>query len=328
MSVVSCPNCKHPVNPEAAGCPNCGANPRTGIVPEAVVTLEKQHRSRPGQGARLHLDYAPWWQRLLATAIDVLLSYAVLLVAAMAAGLVIGLTATSEYQADQSLDDFTAALPYLWWIGALLYFTLTEGVGGATLGKRLFRVRVVTEDGEEIGLGRAFVRNLLKMFTVPIVTLLFIVLSERSQRIGDKLAGTVVLKRTSPCTVPARAESDTDSVMAGQPPVVIAWFGPETGWAGRTISFVQQQFVLADHGPVTAHDVLEYDRLGQLEWAYEGLREWVGQIAGGGAGSQGGAQPSATERGGAAFCPGCGAALDPLRDSLCPGCGRAQTQTW
>ena len=58
--------------------------------------------------------------------------------------------------------------------------------------------------------------------------------------------------------------------------MLIATFGPGTSWAGKTISFENEQFVLEGHGPITAADVMEYDRQGQLVWASEGMRAWVG----------------------------------------------------
>jgi uncharacterized RDD family membrane protein YckC len=42
----------------------------------------------------------------------------------------------------------------------ILYYTLTEGAYGQTLGKALFDIRVVTADGRPIGYGRAFARLL------------------------------------------------------------------------------------------------------------------------------------------------------------------------
>ena len=57
--------------------------------------------------------------------------------------------------------------------------------------------------------------------------------------------------------------------------MLVATFGPTTGWAGRTITFYDGTFTLEGHGFVTAHDVLEYDRQGHLVWAYDGLREWA-----------------------------------------------------
>jgi hypothetical protein len=61
--------------------------------------------------------------------------------------------------------------------------------------------------------------------------------------------------------------------------MVIATFNSATGWAGKTITFENQQLSLEDHGPITAWAVLEYDRQGHLAWAYEGLREWVDSLA-------------------------------------------------
>ena len=58
--------------------------------------------------------------------------------------------------------------------------------------------------------------------------------------------------------------------------MLIATFGTTTGWAGKTISFENEQFVLEGHGPITAADVMEYDRQSQLVWANEGTRGWVG----------------------------------------------------
>jgi hypothetical protein len=57
--------------------------------------------------------------------------------------------------------------------------------------------------------------------------------------------------------------------------MVVATFGPSTAWAGRAITCENGQFMLQDHGPLTAHQVVEYDDAGQLEWAYDGLRAWV-----------------------------------------------------
>jgi len=42
--------------------------------------------------------------------------------------------------------------------------------------------------------------------------------------------------------------------------MIIATFGPSTGWAGKTITQEGEAFVLEGHGPITATDVMEYDR--------------------------------------------------------------------
>ena len=61
--------------------------------------------------------------------------------------------------------------------------------------------------------------------------------------------------------------------------MVVATFGPTTAWLGRTITFQNDAFVLQDHGPISAGDVMAYDQQGQLVWASDGTRAWVGSRA-------------------------------------------------
>jgi type II secretory pathway pseudopilin PulG len=61
--------------------------------------------------------------------------------------------------------------------------------------------------------------------------------------------------------------------------MIVATFGPTTGWHGKQITHEGGGFILEGHGVITASDVLSYDRRGQIEWAYAGLREWVEQLA-------------------------------------------------
>lgn len=60
--------------------------------------------------------------------------------------------------------------------------------------------------------------------------------------------------------------------------MLIATFGPTTGWVGKTITYESERFVLEGHGPIAAQDLVEYDRQGHIEWAYDGLREWACQL--------------------------------------------------
>lgn len=65
--------------------------------------------------------------------------------------------------------------------------------------------------------------------------------------------------------------------------MLIATFGPTTGWAGKTITREGDVFTLEGHGPITPADVMEYDRKGQLIWVNDGTRAWVGSRVGSGA---------------------------------------------
>ena len=81
--------------------------------------------------------------------------------------------------------------------------------------------------------------------------------------------------------------------------MIIATFGPSTGWAGKTITYDNGVFTLEGHGVISATDVLTYDRQGHLEWADVGLREWVQQMSSGGA-----ALPSSSMQAAATNSPG------------------------
>jgi hypothetical protein len=61
--------------------------------------------------------------------------------------------------------------------------------------------------------------------------------------------------------------------------MLVATFGPTTAWAGKTITREGDVFVLEGHGPITASDVMDYDRRGHLVWANDGTRAWVGSKA-------------------------------------------------
>jgi uncharacterized RDD family membrane protein YckC len=81
------------------------------------------------------------------------------------------------------------------------YFVAFETLwNGQTPGKRIMRLRVVREDGRPVRFFEVFVRNLLRLtidfqplpsYAVGVVSIIF---STRSKRVGDFVAGTVVVK--------------------------------------------------------------------------------------------------------------------------------------
>lgn len=58
--------------------------------------------------------------------------------------------------------------------------------------------------------------------------------------------------------------------------MLIATFNDTTGWRDKTITFEDEHFILEGHGPVSPNNIMKYDEKGQLEWAGEGMRAWVG----------------------------------------------------
>jgi uncharacterized RDD family membrane protein YckC len=80
----------------------------------------------------------------------------------------------------------------------LLYFVIFEGMWGATVGKMVMKIKVVREDGSPCGLGPAVIRNILRIIDMLpflyIIGLIFMSRSDKKQRLGDKIAKTVVIK--------------------------------------------------------------------------------------------------------------------------------------
>jgi hypothetical protein len=98
-----------------------------------------------------------------------------------------------------------------------LYFVVWEALKGTTPGKMALGLRVVTTEGRPIGFAEAALRNLLRAAdALPIAYLVGVgsmTLSPRFQRLGDLVAGTIVIipdraRASSPIALwpPARAE--------------------------------------------------------------------------------------------------------------------------
>ncbi|SFH94427.1 Uncharacterized membrane protein YckC, RDD family [Tindallia magadiensis] len=86
-------------------------------------------------------------------------------------------------------------------VGSILYYVLMEGLVGATLGKMAMGIQVRKVDGSPCGLSASLVRNLLRIIdALPVFYLLGIILvinSPRKQRLGDRVADTVVIRKSS-----------------------------------------------------------------------------------------------------------------------------------
>ncbi len=80
-----------------------------------------------------------------------------------------------------------------------LYYVLMESVFGATLGKFFCRLRVIDESGQNASLGNIFIRNFLRLVDYPLLFLIAVIAMESSplnQRLGDRAAKTLVIKKT------------------------------------------------------------------------------------------------------------------------------------
>jgi uncharacterized RDD family membrane protein YckC len=140
------------------------------------------------EGLELDLVLAGAGSRFIAALLDLLVKGAVLL----AVGLVTVLTHASSgvLVAVWSLTAFVV------WFGYDVLFELAAG--GRTPGKRWTGLRVVTAEGAAVGPGASVVRNLLRLIDgLPgayLVGIVMVALTRRHQRVGDLVAGTIVIR--------------------------------------------------------------------------------------------------------------------------------------
>lgn len=90
-------------------------------------------------------------------------------------------------------------LVFLIWLG---YWVVLQGTKGFTLGKLLLGLRLVKDDGNlPAGIPRTLARQLLVIvdafpYVIPYLTGFIVAMtSDRNQRVGDKVAGTLVVKQ-------------------------------------------------------------------------------------------------------------------------------------
>ena len=88
----------------------------------------------------------------------------------------------------------------------LAYYIVLEATWGATLGKLATNFRVVREsDGGPIDWTASIIRNVLRLvdgLVLYVIGFIAICVSKKRQRIGDRVAGTVVVRRaTEPAPV-------------------------------------------------------------------------------------------------------------------------------
>jgi len=103
---------------------------------------------------------------------------------------------------DATLIVALTAIMGIYWAVEIAYFTLLEWKMGRTLGKRFMNMRVACEDGKICGFMPVFTRNVLRIIDeLAMLSMVFLIpyillfeRSEKRQRLGDRLAGTVVLK--------------------------------------------------------------------------------------------------------------------------------------
>ncbi len=163
------------------------------LATEDVLIIETPER------VPLHFALASIGNRFLACAIDHTIQALVLALIAITAAVLasFSILERSLSSAPKWVYAMMVLLLFLIFAG---YFAFFEWLwSGQTPGKRWLKLRVIREDGRPITFWEASVRNLLRSFDmmpVPFysVGLISVFSTNRDQRIGDMVAGTVVVR--------------------------------------------------------------------------------------------------------------------------------------
>lgn len=131
-------------------------------------------------------DYPYTSKRVVACLIDYTLIFVL-------TGLYIVYFGKEDRPGNYSIHGIATLVPIVMWF---VYFVVAETFGG-TLGHRLFRLKVIAIDGQELTFGRILVRRLCDALEISwcfgFVAFLLVKNTQHHQRLGDIVAKTQVL---------------------------------------------------------------------------------------------------------------------------------------
>jgi len=160
------------------------AAPATPYQPPAAVVRDDGDASLGDD-----VTYAGFWVRFGALIIDTVIVYIIAAVAGAVAGLLFAAVGRPNWAGGAAM---IAGI-----VGGFLYFTLLESSErGATLGKRAFRLRVVTaEQNERISFARAVGRYFARFISMIVLYIGYLMqpFTQRKQALHDMICGTAVL---------------------------------------------------------------------------------------------------------------------------------------
>ncbi len=162
---------------------------------EANTQLDATHRVLTPEYVEFTFVVAGLLSRFLAWVVDTAVTVAI----AIALAVFVQILAALEFLASHSVGFAPAAMVILWFLIDWGYFILLESVwSGQTVGKRVMGLRVIQESGVRVGFYQSVIRNLLRpvdrlpfFYFVGGLAALF---TQSQQRLGDLLAGTIVVR--------------------------------------------------------------------------------------------------------------------------------------
>ncbi len=109
---------------------------------------------------------------------------------------------SKDYEKTENYNAIMYGIMILFMLPAMLYHLLCETfLNGQSFGKKIAKIKVVKLDGTQPNFGSYLIRSMLRLIDVtvfsPVVAIITIAASEKSQRLGDIAAATTVIKLNS-----------------------------------------------------------------------------------------------------------------------------------
>jgi len=153
-----CAKCGKELPETATFCPACG----TPVVSSGSTSASSPSMGMGGSGLdQLSKDSKTqqyWFQRLIAFIIDYVIVFVVWWILASFAFTFFLFGGLGVYAL------FVGGFTFLEGFILVLYFTVLEGVRGASIGKGFFKLKVVNKNGSKPTFVEAFIRNITKIF--------------------------------------------------------------------------------------------------------------------------------------------------------------------
>ena len=144
------------------------------------------------QNVTIEYQFASLGERILAFFIDLI----ILLILSIFWNFFVTMLTGDAVDEDHFLSLFVRTFVPL--IGYFLYFLLSEGISGQTIGKKITNIKVIRLDGEEPLLSDYAIRALFHLidtlFSAGVLAITLVSATDKRQRIGDMAANTTVVK--------------------------------------------------------------------------------------------------------------------------------------
>ena len=201
MNENQCARCGTPASPGAKYCESCGAP--LGTQPAQAV----QPTFAPASGYQAPRTYvphvAPPYQGVAIRFVAILIDTIIIAIIGGILSVLFNALAviTNSPSGTVTVSPASAVGGLVSLAVFVLYFTLLEGHYGQTVGKMAVKIKVVREaDGAQIDYSEAAVRTILRFldlipYIIPyLLGATLIWSSDKKQRLGDRVARTVVVK--------------------------------------------------------------------------------------------------------------------------------------